>query len=211
MLGGGGWRVILARRSEPPAELAASLEITRSKAIFRTPFPAPAKNKHIKAVLGYAGKQPDFKRSFPRLLDGRKLLTRLDGHRMNGIWWSWLPEGHEMDGSARLFISCPKNRGFPTKSGLEMNPEAHPFISWPENESGREFLFGRGWNCGTGGTEQTEPKKIFPVCQCELWRGLALPYENIFLDVSLSGRGGDEFISGQNSELCLTARYFRPE
>ena len=56
-----------------------------------------------------------------------------------------------------------------------------------------------------------EPKKISPVQQLELFGGLQLLCEDIFLDGSSSGRGGDEFISGQNSELCLKARYFRPE
>ena len=121
-----------------------------------------------------------------------------------------------MDGSARLFISCPKNRGFPANSGLEMNSEAHPFISWPENELAERRMvghgrmegwdwktcsLGRGWSCGSGGREQAAQKKIFPVCQCELWRGLALPSENIFLYGSSSGRGEDEVFSGQNSEL----------
>ena len=47
-----------------------------------------------------------------------------------------------MDGSARLFISCPKNRGFPANSGLEMNLEAHPFISWHKNELAGRFSRG---------------------------------------------------------------------
>ena len=38
-------------------------------------------------------------------------------------------------------------------------------------------------------------KKISPVCQRELWRGLALPCEDIFLYGGSSSRSGDEFIS----------------
>ena len=74
-----------------------------------------------------------------------------------------------------------------------------------------EYSFRGRWSCGTGGAEQAAQKKISPVQQLELFGGLQLLCEDIFLDGSSSGRGGDEFISGQNSELCLTARYFRPE
>ena len=175
--------------------LSNELAVPRQKGYSRTtagaPSRAPADGREIspsppfcitysrawrkqtkKAVLGSAGKQPNLKRSFPRLLDGRKLLSRPDDH--------------------------------------EMNPEAHPFISRTENELAERRMvghgrmegwdwkncsLGRGWSCGSGGREPANQKKIFPVCQCELWRGLALPSENIFLYGSSSGRGGEEFIS----------------
>ena len=52
------WRVILARRSEPPAELAASLEITLSKPFFPAFFSATCEQILKEVVLGRAGKQP---------------------------------------------------------------------------------------------------------------------------------------------------------
>ena len=85
-----------------------------------------------------AGKQPVFKRSFPRLPAGRKL--RLMAELEELFLWSGV---------------------------------------------GKE----------TCGMEPAIQKKISPVCQRELWRGLALPCEDIFLYGGSSSRSGDEFIS----------------
>ena len=46
------WRVILARRSEPPAELAASLEITLSKPLFPAFFSATCEQILKEVILG---------------------------------------------------------------------------------------------------------------------------------------------------------------
>ena len=118
-----------------------------------------------------------------------------------------------MDGNAHLFILCPQNTVFRGKTGHRMDGGADPFILWHKNESAERNGEGTDTLLEWIGCEWAvaEQKKISPVCQRELLRGLALPSEDIFLDGSSSGRGGDEFISGQNSELSLTARYFRPE
>ncbi|MBR5670835.1 MAG: hypothetical protein IKX11_03150 [Bacteroidales bacterium] len=108
-----------------------------------------------------------------------------------------------------------------------MKKQATFFILWQENESGgegelgklylerdvwEELLFRSGWSRGAGVRELAEPKKFSPIQTAggSVEGPPRLPEEN-FLDGSSSGRGGDEFISGQNSELSLTARYFRPE
>ena len=62
----------------------------------------------------------------------------------------------------------------------------------------------RNWRKGASGTEEDISRP--PAGDLD---GLLLPGEDIFLDGSSSGRGGEEFISSQNSELGLTAHYFR--
>ena len=72
-----------------------------------------------------------------------------------------------------------------------------------------EYSFrGRG-SCGTGGVELAEKKKFSPGGAAGgSGEGPPRFAEENFLYGSHSGRGGEEFISSQNSGL--TARYFRP-
>ena len=72
-----------------------------------------------------------------------------------------------------------------------------------------EVTFGRRWSCGTGGAELAEKKKFSPGGAAGgSGEGPPRFAEENFLDGSSTGRGGEEFISGQNSGL--PARYFRP-
>ena len=72
-----------------------------------------------------------------------------------------------------------------------------------------EVTFGRRWSCGTVGAELAEKKKFSPGGAAGgSGKGPPRFAEENFLGRSHSSRGGEEFISGQNSGL--PARYFRP-
>ena len=176
--------------------LSNELAVPRQKGYSRTtagaPSRAPADGREIspsppfcitysrawrkqtkKAVLGSAGKQPNLKRSFPRLLDGRKLLSRPDDHEMN-------PEAHP-------FISRTENEL------AERRMVGHGRM---EGWDWKNCSLGRGWSCGAGGREQAAQKKFSPGGAAGgSVEGPPRFAEENFLDGSSSGRGREEFIS----------------
>ena len=119
-----------------------------------------------------------------------------------------------MAGSAHFVILWHENMGFGGKTGHRMTYTASIVILWHKNESGGGGIlrsrpwwdwkncFSARWSCRTGGTEQAKPKKFSPGGAAGgSGEGPPRFAEENFLDGSSSGRGRDEDISCQKSEL----------